>query len=138
MSNENRLGSETRWNMHEVLNRFGKDTYRDYEGFVDEVTKELVIRKVVEITQNVEHYEDGKPVPEFKRLLRDILSNLLLERIDVEGISLDEDAYEYNEAYVTNIVITMVDVVIELISVTEWTRSGIDWDAEEYRVLSGS
>ncbi len=115
-----------RWNIHEVIQKYGEHVYRDYEGFHDEETAERVKELVVMYTECLYFKdEEGNIKHEFVEVARDIVSNLLLEQMEY-----DEDTDIHDDIW-NERTILLVDAVSSFLTVTEWTKSGVDWKAIE-------
>jgi len=115
-----------RWNIHSLIQRYGKDVYRDYEGFYGEEVAERVKELVVKYTEAIYYKDaDGNFNEEFVEAVRDLVSNLLVEQMEY-----DEDTDLYAEEWEMRTAM-LVDAVSNLLTTTEWTKSGVDWKAIE-------
>lgn len=110
------MSNKNRWNIKEEVQKRGEHAYRGYEGMHTE-----------EVVEFVKHMVLAHSVDDQDHAVMDIVANLLLERIIVEEVPLNE------LAYYENVTINYYEAVIELLGCKEWTKSGIDWDEERVK-----
>jgi len=122
------LRPDKRWNIPELIKKYGEHVYRDYEGFHEEEEAEFVKTIVTQFTENL-YFQDeqGNWNTEVIEALRDIVANLLLEQMEH-----DEDHSIIHPIWGDRAMI-LVDAVYAMLTVTEWTKSKVDWKQYEGR-----
>ena len=111
---------ETRWHLPTVIEEYGGNNYRDYEGMLNTEAYDKIVELVLMHTHTFQEHVH----PTLLNAVRDIIANQLVEQMEY-----DED-HDHDDPHWHRVTALLADVVYNMLTASEWTMSGVDWVGE--------